>query len=168
MAIEKLKAKAGIGGAKIEILVPKEKYNREEMLKGEVLLSGGKVAQEITVLSISLIREWNWECYVSGWDMTYEPGFSRGPYSAESISIEAEYELDGDKGKDEVLHIELAKDLEIAPDNELKFPFKIDLSSIQSEKGVNEKWKLKSRADIPFSKDAIATREIKIEKKKKH
>jgi len=164
MTIKKLKAKAGIGGAKIEILIPKEKYSLDETLEGEVLLSGGNVPQEITVLSISLIREWSWECYAAGWDMDYEPGFSRGPYSTERISLQSEYELDGDQGKDEVVHIELAKDLEITPGNDLKFFFKIDLSTIQVKKGINEKWKLKSRADIPFAKDAIAIREIKLNK----
>jgi sporulation-control protein spo0M len=168
MVLEELKAKAGFGGAKLKIHIPKDRYSTDETLRGEIILSGGKVIQEIKVLSISLIREWSWESYSTGMDMDFTPGIPRAPYSTNSVSVQAQYELDSDKGCDEVLNIELGEDIEISPEEERKFSFEIDLSTIQREKGVNEKWKLKTRADIPFAKDAIASREIKIEKKKKH
>ena len=167
MVIEKLKAKAGFGGAKLEISIPKEKYNLGETIEGEVFLSGGKVAQKITVLSISLIREWNWECYVVGRDMDYEPGFARGPYSAESVSVQSEYELDGDQGNEEVLKIQMGSDFETKPEEERRFSFSIDLSSIQREEGINEKWNLKARADIPFAKDATSEKTIDLVKPNK-
>jgi len=166
MVIEKLKAKAGIGGAKLEIHLQKDKYSLGETLDGEVLLCGGKVTQEITVLSISLIRYWSWECYSAGRDLDLW-GDGRGAQSTYSISDKSEYELDGDKGHDEVLNIELGKDLEIKPEEERKFSFEIDLSSIQREKGVNEEWMLKARADIPFAKDATSEKTIALVKPKK-
>jgi len=167
MIVEKLKAKAGFGGTQLEIRIPKEKFSLDEPLKGELLLSGGKVAQEITVLSVSLIREWHWECYAAGADIDYEPGFARGPYSSESISVQSEYELEGDKGSEEVLNIELGYNIEMKPEEKCTFPFSIDLFSIHPEEGVNEKWKLKARADIPYAKDAVSEQAIELVKPKK-
>ncbi|GAI41810.1 unnamed protein product, partial [marine sediment metagenome] len=116
MVIEELKAKAGFGGAKLEIHIPKDNYSIDETLNGEVLLSGGTVVQEIKVLSIRLIREWSWESYSAGMDMDFGPGIPRAPYSTHSVSVQMEYELDGDKGSDEVFTAELGKDIEIKPE----------------------------------------------------
>lgn len=167
MVIERLKAKAGFGGAKLEIHIPREKYRPDEVIQGEVILTGGRVAQEITELNIRLIREWSWEGYSMGWDMDYEPGTARGPYSTDRISLQSEYELDGDQGSDEVLNIALGRELKIAPGDKLKFPFKIDLSTINREKRINEKWWFQARADIPFAKDAISKQAIKLIEPKK-
>ena len=163
MVIEKLKAKAGFGGAKLEIHLPKDKYSLDEALKGEALLSGGKVPQEIQILSLSLIREWSWESYSTDMNMDYEPGGQAG-LETNCVSIQSEYVLDGDKGNDEVLNIELGKDIEIIPEEKQKFTFEIDLSTIQREKGVSENWKLQARAHIPFAKDAIAEQAIELVK----
>ena len=168
MDFDKIKAKVGLGSAKIEIHIPKEKYRLDEPLKGEVLLLGGNVKQEITALNISLIRDWSWECYSAGMDMDFTPGIPRAPYSTNSVSIQSQYELDGDKGSDEVLNIELMKNFEIKPEEERKFLFEIDLTSIQKENGVNEEWKLKARADIPFGKDSVAEQTIDLIESRKH
>jgi len=161
MVIEKIKAKAGFGGAKVEIHLPKDKYSLSETLKGEVTIIGGKVEQEITILTITLIRDWSWECYSAGRDIDLW-GDYRGAQSTASISDQAEYELNEDKGMDEVLNIELENNIEIKPEEERTFAFLINLSSIQLEEGINEKWKLKARADIPFAKDAFSEKEIEL------
>ncbi len=167
MVIEQLKARAGLGGAKLEIRVPGGRFRRDETLQGEVILTGGRTAQEIAELSIRLIRKWYWEGYSLGWDMDYEPGTGRGPYSTDRISVQAEYELDGDRGSDEVLNIVLGKELKIALGDKLKFPFEMSFSGIQGEKGVNEKWKLQARAIIPFARDALSERSIELIEAKK-
>ncbi len=167
MVIERLKAKAGFGGAELEIHIPREKYRRDETIQGEVVLAAGRAAQEVSELKIRLIREWSWEGYSMGWDMDYEPGTARGPYSTDRISIQSEYELDGDRGSDEVLNITLGKELKIAPGDKLKFPFEIDFSEINSEKAINEKWRLQARADIPFARGAISEQAIELIEPKK-
>ena len=161
MVIEELKAIVGVGGAKLEIQIPKTNYKFDEALKGKVLLLGGKVDQEITVLDICLIREWSWEVYSVGRDLDLW-GDGRGAQSPFSVSAQGEYEIDGDKGKDEIFRIELANDFRVQSGDKKEFPFLFNLSSVQKEKGVNEKWKLQARADIPFAKDATAQQEIDI------
>ena len=171
MVIDKIKAKAGFGGAKVVIHLPKGKYKLSETLKGKVTIIGGKVEQEITILNISLIRDWGWECYSAGRDIDLW-GDYRGAQSTASISDQAEYELNEEKGSDEVLNIELESNIKIKPEEERTFPFSINLSSIQLEEGMNEQWKLKARADIPFAKDAVSEQVIRlvspIKKDKKH
>jgi len=161
MVIDRLKAKAGFGGATVEIRLPKEKYTLSETIKGEVRLTGGKVAQEIRVLNISLIRDWSWECYSAGRDIDLW-GDYRGPQSTASISDQAEYEFNEEKGSDEFLNIELGSNIIIAPEEERTFPFAIILSSIQLEEGMNEQWKLKARVDIPFARDAFSEKAIEL------
>jgi len=167
MVIEELKAMAGFGAVKLEIFIPKNKYKLDESLNGKVLLSGGKVNQDIVVLNIRLIREWSWECYSAGMDMDFGPGIPRAPYSTHSVSVEMQYELDEDKGTDEVLKIKLGNNIKVHPDEKKEFPFVFNLSSIQKEKWVNEKWKLQARADIIFAKDAITEQIIELVKSSK-
>lgn len=164
MVIEELKAKAGFGGAKLVIHIPKDKYKRDEFLKGEVLLLGGRAAQKIKSINVRLIREWNTEGYVmdmqsaklrTGCDF----GAALGP---DRVRVDAQYELEGECGKDTLSDIELARDIEIHPEEKKNFPFATDLSNIRPEEGVGEKWKLQARADIPYAKDAVAEFEIKI------
>lgn len=162
MVFDELKAKAGFGGVKVEILLPKNTFRRDESLEGEVQILGGKVSQKIQALNVRLIREWSWESYSTGMDMDFEPGIARGPYSTDRISVQTQYELDGDRGKDKIANIELGKDIELQPKEKKIFPFKLDLSEIREEKGVQEVWKLKAQADIPFAKDSIVEREINI------
>ena len=162
MVIEELKARVGFGGVKLEIEVPEKDFRNDELLRGRVNILGGKVIQTIDRLQLRLIREWSWEYYSSGWEMDLEPGMARGPYSTESISIQSQYELEEDKGEDEVYSVDLGTDIEVEPDQKITFPFEIDLSKIRNEEGVHEAWKLKARGDIPFARDAVAEFEIKI------
>jgi|GEM_PF-1563921 len=161
MVIEKLKAKSGFGGAYLKIKIPKIEYKKEEHVRGKIHLFGGKVDQPINNLHLRLVREWEWECYAMGADMDFFPGGSN-PYSTERVSIQTEFELKGDKGQDEILDIELVKDIEIHAGQKKIFPFDIKLSKVKREKGYQETWKLKARADIPYAKDALVEREIKI------
>ncbi len=162
MVIEELKAKAGFGGAKLEIIIPKNRYQSGETLKGTVILTGGSVDQKIRKLALSLLREWSWESYSVGGDLDYEPGIARGPYSTDRISMETRYELDGDKGVDEISKIELAVDFSIGPAEKKEFSFGVDLSGLRKESGVTEKWKLCARADLPFARDSLAEKAIEI------
>jgi len=166
MVIEELKAKAGFGGAKLKINVSKDQYSNDETIPGKLVLSGGKVSQKIQALSIRLIREWSTEYYTTEMNIAQTP--AAGIIRPVVTSVQSQYELEEDRGKEVVLDIELAKDIEIEPDEKKNFVFEIDISKIQKKSGTNDKWKLQARADIPYAKDAIATREIKIEKKKKH
>ena len=161
MGIEELKASVGVGGAKLEIYIPKPNYKLDESLNGKVLLLGGKVKQEISVLDICLIREWSWEVYGVGRDLDFW-GVGGGAESTMSISAQGEYERDEDKGTDEIFRIELATDFRVRAGDKKEFPFRFNLSSIQKEKGVNEKWKLQARAYIIFAKDATAQKEINL------
>ena len=161
MVIEELKAKAGFGGARLEIQIPKNDYKLDEFLAGKLLLSGGKVNQAIQALTISLIREWSWEAYSVGRDIDLW-GDGRGAQSTISVSSQAEYELDGDKGIEEVLSIELANDFKVKAGEINEFPFAFNLSGIQQYKGTDEKWKLQAIADIPFAKDAVAEQKIEL------
>ena len=161
MVIDELRAKSGFGGAQLEIAIPKIKYTKREHVSGEVHLLGGKVDQKINHLHLRLIRQWKWECYAMGADMDLFPGGSN-PYSTERVSIQTEYELNGDKGQDEILDIELVKDIEIHAGQKEIYPFDIKLTKVKREEGVQETWKLNARADIPYAKDAIAEREINI------
>ena len=166
MVIQELKAKAGFGGAKLEFILPEDQYSNDETIKGELILSGGKVSQEIQTLNIRLIREWSTEYYTTEMNIAQTP--VAGIICPVVTSVQSQYELEEDKGKEVVLDIELAKDIEIDPDEKKNFIFEIDISEIQKKPGTNDKWKLQARADIPYAKDAIATRKIKIKKKKKH
>ncbi len=162
MVIDELKARAGFGGVTLEIEIPDKKWRNDELLRGKVNILGGKVIQKIDRLQLRLIREWSWEYYRTGWDMDLEPGMARGPYSTESISLQSRYELEEDKGEDELYNVDLETDIEVEPEQKITIPFEIDISTIREEKGVNEAWKLKARADIPFARDALAECEIKI------
>jgi len=166
MVIEELKAKAGFGGAKLEIAVPKDQYSNDETIPGKLVLSGGKVSQKIQALSIRLIREWSTEYYTT--EMTIAQTPVAGIIYPVVTSVQSQYELEEDRGKEVVLGIELAKDIEIDPDEKKSFVFEIDISKFQKKPGTNDKWKLQARADIPYAKDAVAAREIKLVKKKKH
>ena len=166
MVIEELKAKAGVGGAKLEIAVPEDQYSNNETIKGELTLSGGKVSQKIQALNIRLIREWSTEYYTMDMNIAQTP--AAGIICPVVTSVQSQYELEEDRGKEVVLGIELAKDIEIDPDEKKSFVFEIDISKFQKKPGTNDKWKLQARADIPYAKDAVAAREIKLVKKKKH
>ncbi len=161
MAIEELKAKGGFGNAQLEIKIPKTEYKKGEHIRGEVCLLGGKVDQQINNIDLHLVREWEWECYAMGADMDLVPGGSN-PYSTERVSIQTEYELNGDKGQDEILKVELAMDIEVHSGQREVFPFDIKLPKLKRKEGVKESWKLRARADIPYAKDALAEREVKI------
>jgi len=162
MVIDELKARAGFGGVTLEIEIPDKKWRNDELLRGKVNILGGKVIQKIDRLQLRLIREWSWEYYRAGWDMDLDPGMARGPYSTESISLQSQYELEEDKGEDELYNVDLETDIEVEPNLKISIPFEIDISKIRQEKGVNESWKLKARADIPFARDGLAECEIEI------
>ena len=160
MVIEELKAKAGFGGAKLEIIIPKDHYLNDETIKGELILSGGKVSQKIQKLSIRLIREWSIEYYTT--EMDIAQASTAGIIRPVATSIQSQYELEGDRGKDVVLDVELARGIEIDPDEKKSFNFEMDISKIQEKPGFNDIWRLQARADIPYAKDAVADRQIKI------
>ena len=164
MVIEELKAKAGFGGAKVEIRIPKDKYRLDETIKGEVLLSGGKVIQRIQTLNIRLIREWSTESYAMDMAVAKLPtgegvGAALGPHR---VRVDSQYELVGDSGKDTLANIELARNINIQSEEKIIFPFEINLLEIRKKEGASEKWKLQARADIPYAKDAVAECEVKI------
>ena len=158
MVIEILKAKAGFGGVKLEIHIRKDEYRRNEPLCGEVHVLGGRTAQKIRALNLRLLRLWSTESY--GMDTQLASNRSMPRETADSIS--AQYMLEGNKGKDEILHIDLGMDIEIHAGQRRIFPFEINLSKIKREEGVQESWKLQAKADIPYARDAIAEREIKM------
>ena len=166
MVIDKLKAKAGFGGAKLKIVVPKDQYSDNETIQGELILSGGKVSQEIQVLNIRLIHEWSREYYTTELNIAQTP--VAGIILPVVTSVQSQYELEEDRGKDVVFDIELAREIELDPDEKKTFFFEINISEIIKNPAPNNKWRLQARADIPYAKDAVATREIKIIKKKKH
>ena len=166
MVIEELKAKAGVGGAKLEIAVPEDQYSNNETIKGELTLSGGKVSQKIQALNIRLIREWSTEYYTTDMNIAQTP--VAGIMYPVVTSVQSQYELEEDRGKDVVFDVELAREIKIDPDEKKSFIFEIDISKFQKKPGTNDKWKLQARADIPYAKDAVAAHEIKIIKKKKH
>jgi len=134
----------------------------DESLNGKVLLLGGQVKQEILVLDICLIREWSWEVYSVGRDLDFWGSWTGGTIYNERKRPKVNMNVDEDKGTDEIFRIELATDFRVRAGDKKEFPFRFNLSSIQKEKGVNEKWKLQARADIPFAKDATAQQEIDI------
>ena len=164
MDIDELKAKVGIGGAKLEIAIPKVQYSNDETIKGSLILAGGKVPQKIRTLNIQLVHQWNVEYYVT--EMNIAGGPIAGMNPIDDISVQAQYELEEDRGNDVVSDIELAKDIGINPDEEKSFAFEIDIAKIREEPEPNEKWKLRARAGIPYAKDAVASCEIKIVKQK--
>ena len=166
MIIEEFKVKAGFGGAKLEIAVPEDQYSNDETIKGELVLSGGKVSQKIQVLSIQLIHEWSREYYTTELNIAQTP--VAGIIRPVVTSVQSQYELEEDRRKDVVLDIELAREIEIDPDEKKSFFFEIDIPKIIKKPEPNDKWRLQARADIPYAKDAVAAREIKIVKKKKH
>ena len=160
MVIEELKARAGFGGVKLEIEIPEKKWRNDELLRGKINILGGKVIQKIDRLQLRFIREWSYEYY--GMGMDYQPGMDRCPFTPGRVRVQAQYELEEDKGKDEVYNIELGTDIKVEPEQKITFTFEFDLSTIRKEKGVHETWKLKARADIPFTRDGVAEREINI------
>jgi sporulation-control protein spo0M len=162
MVIDELKAKAGFGGAKLKINVQKDQYSNNGTISGELVLSGGKVSQKIQALSIKLICEWSTEYYTTEMNIAQTP--VAGIIRPVVTSIQSQYELEEDRGKEVVLDLMLAKDIEIDPDEKKNFIFEIDISKIQKKTRNNDKWKLQARADIPYAKDAVTYREIKIEK----
>ena len=162
MVIEELKAKAGFGGAKLEIRIPKDCYQSAEVLEGKIILKGGNVDQKIRRLTVSLLRGWSWESYSVGGDLDYEPGIARGPYSTDRISMETRYEFDGDKGVDEISKIELSGVFTIRAEERNEFSFSFELPGIRKEAGVEENWKLRARADLPFGRDPFAEKAIEI------
>ena len=166
MVIEGLKAKAGLGGAKVKIAIPIDNYSDDETIRGELILSGGKVSQKIQVLNIQLIREWSTEYYAMDLNIAQTP--VAGIMLPVVTRVQSQYELEEDRGRDIVLDIMLAEEIEIDPDETKTFSFKIDISKIPEKPRTNDKWKLQARADIPFAKDAVTACEIKIVKKKKH
>ena len=131
-----------------------------ELLRGRINILGGKVIQKIDRLQLRLIREWSYEYY--GMGMDYQPGMDRCPFTPGSVRVKSQYELEEDKGEDEIYNVDLETDIEVEPEQKITFPFEIDISKIQEEKGVQETWKLKARADIPFARDAVTEHEIKI------
>ena len=131
-----------------------------ELLRGRINILGGKVIQKIDRLQLRLIREWSYEYY--GMGMDYQPGMDRCPFTPGSVRVKSQYELEEDKGEDEIYNVDLETDIEVEPEKKIIFPFEIDISKIQAEKGVQETWKLKARADIPFARDAVTEHEIKI------
>ncbi len=165
MVIGALKAKAGFGGAKLKINLQKYPYSNDETISGELVLSGGKVCQEIQALSVRLIREWSREYYTTEMNIAQTP--TSGIIRPVVTRIQSQYELEEDRGKEVVSDLELARDIEIDSDEKKNFIFEIDISKIQSRLGNNDKWKLQARAAIPYAKDAVACREIKIGKQKK-
>ena len=160
MVIEELKARAGFGGVKLEIDIPEKKFRNDELLRGKVNIRGGKVIQKIDRLQLRLLREWSYEYY--GMGMDYQPGMERCPFTPGRVRVQAQYELEEDKGEDEIYSVDLGTDIEVEPEQKITIPFEIDISKIRKEKGVHEAWKLKARADIPFARDAVAEREIVI------
>ena len=158
MVIEKLKAKAGFGGVKLEIHIRKGEYRCNESLCGDVHVLGGKTIQKIRALDLRLLRLWSTESY--GMDTLLEPNISMPRETSDSIS--AQYMLEGNKGKDEILHIDLGMDIEIHAGQRRIFPFEINLSKIKREEGVRERWMLQAKADIPYARDAVAEQEIKM------
>ncbi len=105
MVIEELKAKAGFGGAKLEIAVPEDQYSNNETIKGELTLSGGKVSQKIQALNIRLIREWSTEYYTTDMNIAQTP--VAGIMYPVVTSVQSQYELEEDRGKDVVLTLSL-------------------------------------------------------------
>lgn len=159
MAIEGFKARMGYGGATIEIRLRKDEYRKDEPLHGKVDLMGGKTAQKVRSIHLRLVREWSTERYIT--DMEIGLGSeSRGGQFSFAGGIQHQYEIDGESGIDEVDKIELGEDFKIGPGERRTFPFEIDLSSIQKEKGVREAWLLQARADISCARDACCERRI--------
>ena len=78
------------------------------------------------------------------------------------VSVQSQYELEEDKGEDEIYNVDLGTDIKIEPEQKITFPFEFDISKIRKENSVHGAWKLKARADIPFARDGLAEREIKI------
>ena len=164
MVIDELKAKAGSGGAKLDVHIPKSTYTRDELLKGEVRLVGGNVIQKITALTVRLILEWSTESYTMDMAIAKLPsGEGIGAYLGPNrVRVDSQYELVGDSGKDIVAQIEIARNIAIHPDEKQTFPFQMSLQDIRSKEGASEIWKLQARADIPLAKDAVAECTVKI------
>ena len=137
MVIEELKAKAGFGGAKLKIAVPRDNYSNDETIQGELILSGGKVSQKIQALNIRLIREWSTEYYTTEMNIAQTP--VAGIMRPVVTSVQSQYELEGDRGKDVVWDIKLAREIEIDPNEKKTFSFEIDISKIQKNPGTNDK-----------------------------
>ena len=165
MVIGELKAKAGFGGAKLEIHIPKSKYRIAETIKGDVQLEGGNVLQRITELTIRLIREWSTESYTMDMAVAKLPaggggvGASLGPHR---VRVDSQYELMGDSGEDILATVELGRNITIRPEEKITFPFHISLLEVERKEEATENWKLQARADIPFAKDAVTNFPIKI------
>ena len=162
MVIDELKARAGFGGVTLEIEIPEKKWRKDELLRGKVNIRGGRVIQKIEHLQLRFIREWSWEYYEMGMDLDYHPATGRGPWTPGEVSVQSPYELEEDKGEDEIYNVDLGADIKIEPEQKITFPFEFDISKIRKEKSVKEVWKLKARAEIPFARDGLAAREIKI------
>lgn len=68
--------------------------------------------------------------------MDYQPGMDRCPFTPGSVRVQSQYELEEDKGEDEIYNVDLETDIEVEPEQKITFPFGIDISKIQEEKGV--------------------------------
>ncbi len=155
-----MRAKAGYGGVEVEIHIQKGEHRGGGLLRGKVHLLGGKSTKKVRCLHLRLFREWSTERYEMDLDVAVAPGWSGVPVPFVD-SVEAQYDLEGEKGKDELLHIELARDIQIHAGERRIFPFEIKLPQKRMEEGVSEAWKLQAQADIPLARDAFVERKIK-------
>ncbi len=160
MAFDEIKARVGRGGAGFEIKLPRDKYREGETIQGEVHILGGRVIQKLDAIQIKLVREWNTEFYKTI-AVTRDPGVHIGELAYRGEYVE-EHVIEGDSGKDVLVDIELARDYTIQPGEKEAFPFSLSIPKVKKEGGAREVWKLEVRGDIPFAKDALAEKTIKI------
>lgn len=161
MVLEDLRAKAGFGGVKLAIHIPKDEYHRGDSVNGEIHLVGGKVTQEIRGLYLRLLRKWSTEHY--GMDMIIAPDMGgRWFHFGNDATIEAQYEVKGDSGEDIISEVNLANDIKILPGEKKVFSFEIKLQKEKIAIASHDAWKLQAKIDIPHARDAFAERKIKI------